>query len=173
MSIFYTEGRLCFSQSKLLLFFRKAIFISFKHFSFTTFLWPFLTSLPILNFSQSLPLCLFLGTRVGGGVGMLCKATQHMHQFVELVAPSKTVKKSQDSLITWSCKVTRQICYNSTTRRPMAIKLSKVGSYNKELPCIKSHNPLNTWSHEVIWNTLYLYYYKASGFYTWQSSNFP
>ena len=38
----------------------------------------------ILNLLQSLPLCPFLGSGGGGGgggeVGVLCKATQHMHQ---------------------------------------------------------------------------------------------
>ena len=46
--------------------------------------------------------------------------------------------------------VTNKICCICTTTRPMAIKLGKVVSYYKELPRIKSHNPLNTWSHEVI-----------------------
>ena len=48
----------------------------------------FLGSTPhllILNLLQSLPLCPFLGGGGGGGggggeVGVLCKATQHMHQ---------------------------------------------------------------------------------------------
>ena len=37
----------------------------------------------ILNLLQSIPLCPFLGGGGGGGggeVGVLCKATQHMHQ---------------------------------------------------------------------------------------------
>ena len=45
--------------------------------------------------------------------------------------------------------------------------LKLVVSYYKELPRIKSHNPLNRWSHDRL-NTLYLYHHKASGH--WQGS---
>ena len=33
----------------------------------------------------------------------------------------------------------------------MATKLGRVRIYNKELLSIKLHNPLNTWSREVMW----------------------
>ena len=40
-------------------------------------------------------------------------------------------------------------CCITTTTRPMATKLRKVVTYYKKLQIIKSHNLLNTWSHEV------------------------
>ena len=49
----------------------------------------------------------------------------------------------QGHVICFSC------CITATTRR-MATKLGKVVTYNKKLQLIKSHNPLNTWSGEVM-----------------------
>ena len=50
---------------------------------------------------------------------------------------------------------------------PMTIKLGKMVSYCKGLPCLKSHNPVNTCSHEMKsrdrLNIFCLYCHKASG----------
>ena len=42
-------------------------------------------------------------------------------------------------------------CCITTTTRPMATKRGKVVTYYKKLQPVKSHNLLNTWSHEVTW----------------------
>ena len=53
--------------------------------------------------------------------------------------------KSQDPIITWSCKAIGNIkSVISTTARPMATKFGKVVTYYEKLPPTKSHNPLNT-----------------------------
>ena len=58
--------------------------------------------------------------------------------------------KSQNLLITWSCKVTRQIKYViSTTTGPLVIKIGKVVSYYERLSPIKSDKALNTSSFEI------------------------
>ena len=59
--------------------------------------------------------------------------------------------KVADPLMTWSCNITWQMKYVIPLLPQMliAIKLGKVVSYYKGLPCIKSHNPLNTWSFEI------------------------
>ena len=64
--------------------------------------------------------------------------------------------KSQNLLITGSCKVTWQIKYVIfTTTRPLTVKLGEVVSYYRGLSTIKSENPLNmffeiTWQIEII-----------------------
>ena len=40
-------------------------------------------------------------------------------------------------------QVTNQIHYITITSSPMVIKLGKVASHYKGIPCIKSYNPLN------------------------------
>ena len=52
--------------------------------------------------------------------------------------------------------VTNEIYYVSTTTRHMAIKLGKEVIYYNGLLCQKSHNPLNTWSHQVTWQIKYV-----------------
>ena len=42
-------------------------------------------------------------------------------------------------------------CYIITTTRRMTTKLDKVVTYYEKLQLIKSHNPLNAWSNEVMW----------------------
>ena len=60
---------------------------------------------------------------------------------------------SVDPLITWFCKVTRQIkCVISTNTRTLAINLGKVVSCYKGLPPIKLENILNSWSFEIMWH---------------------
>ena len=71
---------------------------------------------------------------------------------VEWGVPFNKVTKSFDHVVLqghikcFSCCITTT---TTTTPRPMVTKLGKVVTYYKKLQPIKSHKPLNAWSHMV------------------------
>ena len=71
--------------------------------------------------------------------------------------------KSPDPLITWSCKVTKNIVAAVSL-------LPQVLVYCKKLQSIKSHNPFNMWSRDEL-RTFYLHYHNTYCHQTWQVHN--
>lgn len=69
---------------------------------------------------------------------------------IQLGSSFHNVKRSYDHEILQG-QVKNRICYISTTKRPMAIKLKKMVTYHKKLLSMKSQNPLKTWSHKLTW----------------------
>ena len=64
-------------------------------------------------------------------------------------ASTHKVTQRSKNVIKWG-HVTDQMIY-STTTKPLAIEHGKMVTSCHGLPPMKSHNPLNTWSFQVIW----------------------